>query len=556
MRRVIRRPEPAVIAGTTAQQRAWIARFVLPGVVLVLLISNAWLSHSFGHSRMMYDNPIYRWRESIAIALSHMQDKPLHGYLAYRSIQSYLAQHGLGLMSGEADPLPTAAQLKELIYHPARLEKLFQDAAKVPIDERLPPVTIAGSEKGLADYYYLAFRLFGINLTALWLLYFVLLSISVFLFLTTFRQSPLAIYLLIIYLIGHLFMVGYANQGTIQTIHNSRFFPTLSFLPMMHLMLLMLQRVRPSPGRVIAAAMQAFILLFIIFCRLEALWEALALFASVILVIKRRFVVAAINRPKLRGQAARALARSTWPIIVFAVGFLGFLLYFSFAQDRSVYGTETKTHVFWHPLFSGMVSASPQLMELYSNGEEGYSDGIVYMAVRADLRRRNESSSEIAYIQNGAIEINIMRSMGEYDRLVRRLFFEVLFEHPWLVLKSFVYDKPRDQLIIFWWANLYDPQRYWPVILLGLAAAVLYLATGAPGPGRRDIRSAMPVIGIVFAFSLLPTMVVPSPLIVDSILFYLMVLLIAVTLLPSAVFLRWWKQEIAERSAKSNYSIR
>ena len=57
----------------------WIARFGLPAAVLLLLVSNIWLSHSFGHSRMMYDNPIYRWRESIAIALSRMQDKPLHG---------------------------------------------------------------------------------------------------------------------------------------------------------------------------------------------------------------------------------------------------------------------------------------------------------------------------------------------------------------------------------------------------------------------------------------------------------------------------------------------
>src|SRR5262249_22670162 len=290
--------------------------------------------------------------------------------------------------------------------------------------------------------------------------YFVLLSISVFLYLVTFRRSPFAVYLLVVYLIGHLFMVGYANHGTIQTIHNSRFFPTLSLLPMMYLMLLMLQRARPSTGIIIAAAGQSFILLFVIFCRIEALWEALALLVSVVVVIKRRFLIAAINRPKLRSRIASVLTRAAWPIVVFAIGFLGFLLYSSFAQDRSVYGTETKTHVFWHPLFSGMVSASPQLMELYSNGEEGYSDNIVYMPVRGDLRRRNESSSEIAYVQNGAIEINIMRNMGEYDRFVRRLFFEVLSEHPWLVLKSFVYDKPRDQLEIFWWTNLYNPRRY------------------------------------------------------------------------------------------------
>jgi hypothetical protein len=517
---------------------------VLPAMVLALLMSNAWLSHSYGHSRMMFDNPIYRMRESIAVALSRMQDKPLHGYLAYRSIQSYLAQHGLGQIPGEAEPLPTQTQLRELVYDPARLERLFQDAAKTPIDERLAPVKIAGNDKGLADYYYWAFRLFGINLTALWLFYLVLLSISVFLFLVTFRRSPFAVYLLIVYLIGHLFMIGYANQW-FQTIHNSRFFPTLSLLPFMHLMLLMLQRVRPSPGAIIAAAAQAFILLFVIFCNIEALWEALALFGSVVVVIKWRLLVAAINRPKLRDRVARALARSTWPILVFAVSCLGFLFYLSFALDQSVYRTDTKTHVVWHALFGGMVSASPQLMELYAIGEESYTDTIVYMAVRADLRRRNDSTPEIAYIENGAIEIHpikLMENMGEYDRLVRRLFFEVLFEHPWLVLKSFVYDKPRDQLIVFGQANLYDLRHYWAVILLGLVAAILYLATGAPGPGRRDIRSAMPVIGIVFVFSLLPTMVAPSLKEVDVILFYLMVLLIAVTLLPVAGLQRWWKQ--------------
>ena len=64
-------------------------------------------SYSLGQYRTMYDNPIIRWRDSIAVALSELRAPPLPGYVAYRSISDYLNQHGLALMEGEASPLPS-----------------------------------------------------------------------------------------------------------------------------------------------------------------------------------------------------------------------------------------------------------------------------------------------------------------------------------------------------------------------------------------------------------------------------------------------------------------
>ena len=89
----------------------------------------------------MYDNPIYRWRESLAIALSRMQAKPLHGYLAYGSISNYLNQHGLAIFGSEARPVPTDEERSALIHDGARMEKLIGEARQVPIDPSLPPVT-------------------------------------------------------------------------------------------------------------------------------------------------------------------------------------------------------------------------------------------------------------------------------------------------------------------------------------------------------------------------------------------------------------------------------
>src|ERR1700683_3408681 len=149
------------------------------GVAICGLIGLAmYYSYSLGQYRTMYDNPILRWRNSIAVALSKLHNPPLSGYVAYRSISDYLNQHGLALMEGEATPMPSYEAVRNLIYDPDRLEKLFQQASTVPINYSLLPVAIPGSEKGQAAFYYWAFRLFGIHLQSLWYFYFLLLVLS------------------------------------------------------------------------------------------------------------------------------------------------------------------------------------------------------------------------------------------------------------------------------------------------------------------------------------------------------------------------------------------
>ena len=168
--------------------RSGIASIGIPIAIVILLALSVARTYSTGQNLSMYDNPIYRWRESLAIALSRMQPQPLHGYIAYRSISNYLNQHGLGIFQREADPLPTAQELSALTHDGARMEKLIREAIQVPIDASLPPVILHGNEKGLADFYYFAFELFGLNINALVLFYYLLLAASVAMFFATFRD--------------------------------------------------------------------------------------------------------------------------------------------------------------------------------------------------------------------------------------------------------------------------------------------------------------------------------------------------------------------------------
>jgi hypothetical protein len=521
--------------------RRWAATALFAISVLCLLWLSIHRSHMLGQYRTMYDNPIYRWRQSVAVALSDLADKPLGGYVAYRSISDYLNQHGLGLMPGEADPLPGDEQLERLIHDPTRLETLFREASRVAIDASLPPVPIVGSEKGEADFYHLAFRLYGISLKGLWLLYFTLLSLATGLYFLAFRRSPFCLLLLMLYLIGHYSVVGYAAIGPYQTVHNSRFLPVLSLLPSLHLLLLVLRRERPSWSGLILASAQAFLLIFVVFCRVQALWQAVAVIATAVLMSLLRSTTRA---PQQRPTFVTAFARvvvAAWPAGVVVVGLGGLVAYERLALDHEAYATEARTHVFWHPLYSGTVSASPELRSLYLHDDKPYEDNVVYNAVLSDLRERKDATPAIVEVRDGVIYSFAMKNMGVYDGLVRRVFLHMVRKHPWLVLKSFVYDKPREQVRILFELPLAGLLAFRWALLLTLGAGLLSVFAGLSRPRRQDLVAALWATPLVIVLSLSTTEVLPTTMIVDTVLCFFFVILLAIAYIPSALAWRLWE---------------
>jgi hypothetical protein len=149
-------------------------------------------------------------------------------------------------VAGEAEAVSTPEQRRALTRDGPRMDRLLQEASRTPIDPSLEPVILTGNELGLVDFFYWSFRTFGLKLNSLVFFYYSILLVSIVLFFVTFRHSPFCLLLLMLYLAAHYFAVNYASIGLIQTIHNSRFFPMLSLLPAMHLVLLLLRRERAS----------------------------------------------------------------------------------------------------------------------------------------------------------------------------------------------------------------------------------------------------------------------------------------------------------------------
>lgn len=528
-------PIQNLLASVRAREpRVVIAIFAL--AVAALFAINVLHAYQLGFQSKMYDSPIYRWRESLVIALSRMQPQPLHGYVGYGSILSYFTQHGLALIGGEASPLPTPAQRAALVADGARMNRLMKEASEVAIDPKLAPVILQGNELGLVDYTYWAFKLYGISINALVQFYFTLLFVSVALFFVTFRNSRFCLLLLMLYLAAHYFALDYAQTRAIIAIQNSRFFPVLALLPALYLLLLVVTRARPTLALVAMAAVQTFILMFMVFCRTQTYWEILAIVLVAVVVTGLQPLRQALFRVSRWPSAIGKSVYETWPATLAVAGVVMLLGYSGLAPDRAFYSAESKAHLFWHDFFAGTVSTDPTLYAIYGYNLTPFSDDLSYVAATRDLRGRNDGASPIATVVDGVLDIDIWKSNGAYDGQMRGLYFRVVREHPWLVLRSFLIGKPRAQIEFFLETpELWNWRSYVSPFLLALAATVLALAFGAPLPTTRTAVTGVAVAAVVFAASTLTSFFYPTALIAEVLVTGLILVMLCVVYLPLAL---------------------
>jgi hypothetical protein len=533
--RPARSPQQNHAAPATPTSRTVIAIFAL--YVGFLFALNVVHAYQLGFQSKMYDSPIYRWRQSLVIALSRMQPVPLHGYVGYGSILDYLARHGLALIDGEAKPMPTPVQLGALVADGARMNQLMKEASRVVVDPKLPPVIIQGNELGLVDYTYWAFKLYGISINALVLLYFTLLLVSIVLFFIAFKDCRFCLLLLMLYLAAHYFSLDYAQTRAIIAIQNSRFFPVLALLPAMHLLLLVVTRVRLTPAALAMAAVQTFILMFMVFCRTQTYWEILAVMLAAVLVTGLRPIRQALFRPARWLAAVGQTARETWPAVLALAGVVALLGYSHFAPDERLYSSESKAHIFWHDLFVSTVSADPRLMSIYGYGFGTYQDDMATIAAIHELRGRNDAWWPIAQVNDGAINIDIWKSNGVYDLEMRHVYFRIVKEHPWLILRSFLIGKPRDQLEFFRVTpELWQLRNYLNPLLLALAASLLALVLGAPAPTIRTAGVGAAAGLAVLACSTITSFFYPTALIAEVLVTWLIVVMVCAIYLPLSLF--------------------
>ena len=262
-------------------------------------------------------HPLYRLRQSTAVAISRLHEPPADGYLAYQSVIDALNRHGFAVFTGDSGQHLDRAGWHALFSDPARMDRALHDAATVPINNQLEPQLIRDNELAFADYIDIAFRLFGVHMSSLYYLYFSILGISCLLFLIEFRANSFLLFVLHTYLASIFLLQNYVvRDDGMSTLANSRLFEALSLLPMIHILALAWMRTPMTLARFGIVLVQGFFLAFLIDCRSTALWQM----AAIIAVGIGAGLKTAWTNPTFRTVATSDGWNGVWPAVVAAAG--------------------------------------------------------------------------------------------------------------------------------------------------------------------------------------------------------------------------------------------
>lgn len=455
--------------------------------------------------------PVYRFRQSLAVAISRLHDPSAGGYLAYRSVSNVLIENGFVIFDDEPGQRLDATGAEVLLNDGPRLDRIIQQAIDVPIDASLPPEIIQANELGLADYIYFSFRLFGDKISSLYYFFYLIVAATCLVYVLQFRKSPFLLFLLVIFLGELCFLENYAHSYGVplNTVSNSRLFSGLSLVPALHILLLLWKRQPSNPFTVAAVIVQSLIFAFLLSCRTELAWQV-----AMIAAVGCGIGLSLLLRPRDQ-ERRRLISRLAplWPAAIFLVLVFVYSAVVSMSTDQR-YAMEPKTHIVWHEFMIGLLSSNEELRrEYFGDAPHGRSDAGVYTAVIRDLNARNDSSSPIARrLDDGQLTIEPGRGWAEYDRLVRSLALRIVRDHPLAVLET-VPVKIKQQLT--WYANPARHSMSWenlrvPIILIA-AGALICMAAGGFTVCTELLGSAVGTSAIVLLFAAATPMIEPSP---------------------------------------------
>ena len=257
----------------------FIACLLLGVIGIILFYQNISLGLQFRQDSEL-QNPPYRVRQSLVIALSRFHDENPGGYVGLHDIERLFARNGLAIISDEGFTQMTPyKKLMDNFRDPVLLDRVFQEAATIPIEDPTKEAYLRGNEKGLSDFYYLAFMLFGLKVSSFFYFYYTLLGISLALSFITFRRYPLVIAGFCFYLMGHYLIVNFLGHWgeplkhpQYHAVHGNRFFGITSVVCLLYFFSALVLRLRRTPFTIAATVFQAGMLLFLIWGRSSAVW--------------------------------------------------------------------------------------------------------------------------------------------------------------------------------------------------------------------------------------------------------------------------------------------
>lgn len=428
-----------------------------------------------------------------------------HGGYGYTIADGVEARLQLGGLTGNADILSKlGTKFPDNLHNSTLINHAIDDARTVkwPFNPATGVRGAGSDDIGFADYVKMGFYLFGHNLLALYLTYFVILGISVAAFISVFRHQleKLAIFAISCIALACLFDSSILNPENLGSITDPRFLSTLCIIPTLHIAFVIGDRSPPFALNIVGIVIQSAILVFMFSIRASVVW---ALFA--ILVFWAIWSVRDVRTMK-------RLTSWGWVIGILLV-VIGLHAFYVFQVLHPVYKQkgENTSHALWHALFY-QLQFHPKWNEKYSAAyDHAKLDELPPIAAKKYLLRHPPPDPEVVYLTS---DRQYLKSTAN-ETYVRKAFFEFLANDPKFVFETIALYNPRSigRILFEFLTSLMRNATTYAIGSLAILIIVAGLIASRHAQLARFRQGALLVTG-GFALSLLPNVLTVQRLIV------------------------------------------
>ncbi len=288
-----------------------------------------------------------------------------------------------------------------------------------------------GMDIGFIDFLDLSFSLFGISLSSIFLTVYLLLGLSLAIFIGAFARDPVALAVVALYTIAfYIFVSSPAamERSLYWTVTNPKFLSFLCIVPLLHAGFMVLNGDRISPLNLLLLVAQLALLFFAIHNRSTTAWAAL----SIILLAVCRFIFDESDHPWWR-----SLGKAWVGFTAVAVVALGQMLVISATHPAMAASGQEPRHTFWVSAYCALTYHEDWAIKYAAAHENRGCEDAAVKAATSYMARHAEQDFSQVYRAPGIFRHD------EMDQIVKKAYFELAQNDPQFIVDFFLFSSPE-----------------------------------------------------------------------------------------------------------------
>jgi len=373
---------------------------------------------------------------------------------------------------------------------------------------------LGGDDVGYVDFAKIAFFLFGVQIRALYYLFFLIYGLTLLCALVERNRDRLG-QVVLLTVAGMIYVSCYYSDFLVipqpagsGNMLNPRFIPVLAVIPGIHILIMLADKAPSDWRRIAIVIFQSGIIFFAIHMRVSAIWWAPAIFAAAVTLFLLSLKGLSTRCDSWRVAIHRGLT-AQWPALIVLVVVFGGLKLVGWSLHPTYHqGGWVSYHTVWHAIYYSL-QLHPQYVEKYGAYHEGKSgDEMPHAGALAYLKRHPEEDKPELFIVGRALKYSAL------ERLDRLAFIEFARRDPWFVFETFAIVKTK----MIWTTFIDATKAEWShasrraKLLVGLAVIIIGLmAARHPALLQNLLRlSAVATIGAIVSLTV-PVLTLVTP---------------------------------------------